>query len=379
MPEELQTACFDLFYHHLQKPIRRRHSENEPLVKWIIFSLAGFGAFGRSYFDRDISCMETFVGCWARVLKWLKAIYDGQYFYDLDEYFYGLAAEVFNVAETADEELFKLDQSEAFEVAARIWTGHFDQDGKECFNGRPLLGYILKDFRSKTRLDHILAVHDGDPARVVDTMLSRLKLAYVRSNAEGNNTAIVLLSIMHFLAIPEHPLREVLLSSQTGTTLVPIAKALTDDDNFDHQHAPSVRMALGLIYACPFSGPCHANEILEKGMLDALLKMASLHSQDCTESQCECTSACGILKMLIEFLIFDYAVYACQGAFCVLYKNKARVEGFLETSSKEFQTTWEAMKIALLEHLLLSRLFECGHLTEQGTCASVSTISRSET
>lgn len=377
--DRLRTDCFNVFHHHLQKPVELDKCDNASWIKYIFSSLGGICRLGRDYFNIDATHRQRYIRCWPSIFKWLKAILEGSYFHSEEELFFQTATRLFDVAWYTRVEYF--DQDDIFKFAVRIWVGFRDGHGTDHFSAPPLIACIARKVVNKnfTRGEELLHSCGLSAEQLVSKIIVRLKHATYRSSPIDVLSILTLIdSLENLVALTEATQLEV-FSHKVGYALVSMMKEIVNVPNMSKDHALAIRSSQGIFHAVLLAGrPVrYAVSLIKAGALELLLKVAAHGFDDVLDPQSSSRSArngiseCRVLWQLMLCLPFRDVVVASQDGFHKLYTGRLHVDELLATSSKDFQYTWKAFETVLAERAVLLSLFNIGYAPENAACANV--------
>ncbi|KLO07684.1 hypothetical protein SCHPADRAFT_945066 [Schizopora paradoxa] len=377
----LRTDCFDLFHYHLQKPVDHDRCMEYDWMKFIIFSLNGIIRLGGNYFNKDATHKQRFMLCWPRILEWLEAIIERNYFQEDEEMYFRMMPVLFKLAWIVRQEYF--DEEELFLLAVRLWIGHQGVDGKDYYTSHPLVDLIHRkiELSDTIKAEELLQSCGTCAETLVAKAVTRLKHAtYGSPSMDVTQMRFLVNMLADLIPLSERTALEV-CSRKVGRVLVRILTRIVERVEVPEEDMIPVRSAQRIFHTSLRRRDLkYALCLVREGFLNLILRTASFLQVEDISSERDSERArvahkiseSMVLSELILFLPYRDLAITSWVMLLNLREKQMAVEEFVERSSNEFQNAWKALEGAVLEQAVLQSLYEVKYAADHGVCSNSS-------
>jgi len=352
LPERYHTTAFDIFLHHLRKPVEQR------LLHAFRFVLTGIGALGNKYFSRQGSHLRQ---CWPEVIKWGKAICEGRHYHEFDYVFLRVIVQLFNIASSLDLDLLKDNDTLAF--AVEIWKGHSFGGEVDFFTTSPLLSCMTAKSHNEKQVDYLDTHFDCKERLIVRKLLARFSAA-VKSNPKDTTAITDLADLLWRLAsFSASPIAQAITCSNAIPVALEVMNLLMDDPHQTAEHGFSVRFLLVFLLETVPTGTDRIGEAIDSGVLGVLIRVAANQQYGCLEKPMY------LLNELQLGLVFEEIAFSAVTTMGTLARGNFDLPQLLQLATPGFRAGWTRFESLLLEQAVVFNLFIDGYAPERGSCA----------
>ncbi|KLO07683.1 hypothetical protein SCHPADRAFT_1001478 [Schizopora paradoxa] len=378
--DNLRTDCFEVFHHHLRKPVEDAKGDEIAFVKPIFFSLFGLTRLGSRYFNSDAIHRQRFKLCWPRIMAWLDAIVEGGFFHKDEGLFFSSCQFLFEIAWIVRREYF--DEDDVFKLTTRLWIGHKGVDSTDYYTEQPLIACIQRKVANNDTVGAVELIQSYDicAENLIDTILARLMQAtYDFPTIKISKISLLINMLAHLIALSGKIAVEV-ASRRVGRVLIRIMTKIVNVPSVSEDFMLAVRATLRIFHSFLYGETSdYTLCLMEDGILGLLLKAASLGFDNDIGDQNSTTarvangiSECMVLRELIRALSYRSMVIAARRGRRKLYQKRVVVEELLETTPNEFRDAWETFETVLLEQAIVLSLFGVEFSKDSGACSNSS-------
>lgn len=379
--DKLRTDCFDVFNHHLRKPVEHQKCKEFAWIRMITSSLYGIARLGSRYFNVDPIHRQRYKLCWPSILQWLEAIIEGGYFHKDEDFYFNMASLLFEVAWTVRREYY--DEDDVFGFAVRLWVGHRGGDGGDHYTAQPLIACMQRKVARNecSRAEEILLACGVSAEQLTDKIVARLKRAKHSSSSISVPSITPLINMLgHLISLTERTLLAV-ASRKVGRILVLLMTEIVNSSEVSKSDMVVLRLTQRMFHTfLRWRRIDYVVSLMDAGILGLLLKTASLGFDDALDYQsshwtsraANSVSEYMVLQELVLCLPYHDMVVATRDRFRELYMDEINVKELLGTSSNKFREVWKTFETVALEQAVLQSLFDVEYAPDSGVCSNVS-------
>ncbi|KLO18180.1 hypothetical protein SCHPADRAFT_899975 [Schizopora paradoxa] len=361
LPERYHSKAFEVFLHHLQKPIEFPLLGDLKERQFVIISMSGLSALGVAYYSQYESHL---VQCWPNAIAWAKAIFRLRLAQEpLRGSCLNAIGKMFYLASIINADLLKDDN--IFDFAIELWKGDGSEED-DSFSARPILSCL--DIKENWIVDFYKRL-GWDASFLVRTMLGRYTAA-VASNPTFL-TIITVTDISHLFykfvqeGSPDPVVDYLTHYPAVIPTLIKGLQAVLEDTDQTSEHVYAIRCSFLVVATL---APFNINTMrcaIDSGILRASLAFASNPER----FQCE-QEAVSLMNALQPGLVFRSVASAAVASMKNLAAKKIfDLPQMLQSAPTLFREEWTRFESLLLEQAVIFNLFDNGFAVESGSCA----------